>query len=94
MPETNKKNIMAVLNIRDSKTIGLVARYLSDGFELSGITVHRARSLRTVPREGAVSFSESSCGDYVVEIYSSDSFSSGCHYYAVIRLIKPIDLPF
>lgn len=85
---------MAVLNIRDSKTLGLVDRYISDGFMLSGITVHRARSLRSVPREGAFSFSENSCGDYVVEITYSDSFSSGCLYYAVIRLIKPIDLPF
>lgn len=85
---------MAVLNIRDSKTLGLVDRYLSDGYVLSGITVHHVRSLRSVPREGTVSFSESSIGDHVVEISSSDSLSEGCHYYAVIRLIKPIDLPF
>lgn len=85
---------MAVLNIRDSKTLGLVDRYLSDGYALSGITVHHARSLRCVPREGSISFSENSYGDHVVEISSSDSFSEECHYYAVIRLIKPIDLPF
>lgn len=94
VPETNKNNIMAVLNIRNSKTLGLVDRYLSDGYLLSGITVHRVRSLRSVPRDGFVSFSENSFGDSVVEISSSDSFSSDCHYYAVIRLIKPIDLPF
>ena len=85
---------MAVLNIRNSKTLVLVDRYLSDGYLLSGITVHHSRSLRSLPREGAVSFSESSYGDHVVEISSTDSFSEDCHYYAVIRLIKPIDLPF
>lgn len=84
---------MSVLNIRDSKTLVLVDHYLSDGYLLSGITVHHARSLRSVPRDGAVSFSESSSCASVVEISSSDSFSSGCHYYAVIRLIKPIVLP-
>ena len=85
---------MAVLNIRESKTLVLVDFYLSDGYLLSGITVHRARSLRSVPRDGSVSFSENSNGDHVVEISSSDTFSSDCHYYAVIRLVKPIDLPF
>lgn len=85
---------MAVLNIRSSKSFVLVEHYLVDGYLLSGITVHRARSLRSVPRDGSVSFSENSFGDSVVEISSSDSFSSDCHYYAVIRLIKPIDLPF
>ena len=85
---------MAVLNIRSPKTLGLVDRYLLDGYLLSGIIVHHARSLRSIPREGSISFSESSFGDHIVEISSSDSFSSDCHYYAVIRLIKPIDLPF
>ena len=85
---------MSVLNIRNSKTLVLVDFYLSDGYLLSCITVHHSRSLRSIPREGAVSFSESSNGDSIVEISSSDSFSSDCHYYAVIRLIKPIDLPF
>ena len=85
---------MAVLNIRNSKTLVLVDFYLTDGYLLSGITVHHSRSLRSIPREGSVSFSESSNGDHVVEIFSSDSISSDCHYYAVIRLIKPIDLPF
>lgn len=85
---------MVVLNILDSKTLGLVDRYLSDGYVLSGIKVHRAHSLRSLPREGTTSFSESSYGDHVVEISSPDFFSSDCHYYAVIRLIKPVDLPF
>lgn len=85
---------MVVLNIRSPKTLGLVDRYLSDGYTLSGIFVHRVLSLRSVPREGTVSFSENSYGDHVVEISSSDSLSEDCHYYAVIRLIKPIDLPF
>ena len=85
---------MAVLNIRSPKTLGLVDRYLSDGYTLSGIFVHRVRSLRSVPREGSVSFFENTYGDHVVEISSSDSLSEDCHYYAVIRLVKPIDLPF
>ena len=85
---------MAVLNIRSPKTLGLVDRYLSDGYTISGIFVHRVRSLRSVPREGSVSFSENSYGDHVVEISSLDSLSEECHYYAVIRLIKPTDLPF
>ena len=85
---------MTVLNIFNSKTLCLVDRYLSDGYILSGITIHRVRSLRSLPREGTVSFSESPCGDHIVEISSLDSFCFDCHHYAVIRLIKPIDLPF
>lgn len=85
---------MAILNIRNSKTLCLVDSYLSDGYILTGITVHRVRSLRLIPREGAITFSENSHGDDIVEIVSTESFSSDCHYYAVIRLLKPIDLPF
>lgn len=86
--------VMAILNIRNPKTLSLVDRYLSYGYVLTGITIHRVRSLRSTPREGAITFSENSLGDHIVEIVSTESFSSDCRYYAVIRLLEPVDLPF